>query len=962
MSDRAGRMYSDMCKGRLSFLLITFTVMIYCVTVPAGAASGSLFVTPTLTQTWHLGYIPIVTETSVNEHGVLVTPETGSLSIDSNPSGASVSLDGTVVGTTPYSADDVAFGTHTILLTLAGYYDYPDSISIATDQELQQSYTLSAVTQSNTKTTPKTTRKVRARKTVTTEATTVPVTTTTNAPPVRRNLPQRATNLTAQLRIPEGRTYKQLTITVNGHTKSPVLTTFSPYFRFQFVPTDTGGTKGVRMLSPQVSLPKGFIEVDQLNVYLPQSRLMSSAETTNDPVWGDTDSIYISTTQTSGKDVNFRWVSSVLESGDVTGFYQVSRYPFTSDASHWQNQYIPGLVSSGPVKDVFVDKDGYHYFTLNFAQVANHNPGEPPIYTGIASYAESIANRGTVTPITRIPFTSTGVTTTKASIGSFTLMIPSGLIAIPAGERTETELGNPNENITLSLAHALARSSTRLETSLLGLDQTYYVRVIPIHNDGTAGIPTLPVEVTVKRPDPCPPATPPGNGVTNIVVSPPSVSVDSFYMTALWPDRAPYTNENGNYVNPAHFVTVGSPQDCTSDLNGLHVSSDDVSLVCNDPLVHQPGFHFTLHPQEENWYDSFVEFFSSLFSALESIVDAVSSAWNAIENAVLDVAAFAVKAATFGTYDCSGSGACMAVLKTGLSVAESSLGIPPSIPNSADLESMGTDYMAKVGAEEIGAGGIMEAAQNAYGTIPPEAQDQITGKASDIAGSMAGSLSSQSYSTAAASAGNWYIPDPLYYQAHPAFVMVRVSNPNPTPSDPVFIRVSDSAGLYKLSKNYVPSLKAGDSTIIPVTLEENFDKIFTSDCNANSYTISCAGPDMSDCTPCYWNNWITAWIAASPPNGPGNTFMVTMWTTKDNVLLDPLDPTSSGRLVSSTSQNVITINQAGESCPMINYNAKTYLQYPANWQMQMTKTPPQNIANVMFQYYFTEGDHGRLNT
>jgi hypothetical protein len=90
--------------------------------------------------------------------------------------------------------------------------------------------------------------------------------------------------------------------------------------------------------------------------------------------------------------------------------------------------------------------------------------------------------------------------------------------------------------------------------------------------------------------------------------------------------------------------------------------------------------------------------------------------------------------------------------------------------------------------------------------------------------------------------------------------------------------------------------------------------------------------------------------------------MVTMWTTKDNVLLDPLDPTSSGRLVSSTSQNVITINQAGESCPMINYNAKTYLQYPANWQMQMTKTPPQNIANVMFQYYFTEGDHGRLNT
>jgi hypothetical protein len=148
--------------------------MIYCITVPAGAASGSLFATPTPTQSWHLGYIPIVTETSVNERGVLVTPETGALSIDSDPSGASVSLDGTVVGTTPYSADDVAFGTHTVLLTLAGYHDYDDTITITADQELDQSYDLVPVANENKKTSLKTAHKPRVHNTLTAEETTVP--------------------------------------------------------------------------------------------------------------------------------------------------------------------------------------------------------------------------------------------------------------------------------------------------------------------------------------------------------------------------------------------------------------------------------------------------------------------------------------------------------------------------------------------------------------------------------------------------------------------------------------------------------------------------------------------------------------------------------------------------------------------------------------------------------------------
>jgi len=116
--------------------------------IPDGAAvyidSGSQGTTPTtisitagsytvkLTKSGYTDYQqPAITvaagkTTPLNVNLVATTPGstgTGSISIISSPSGASVNLDGWDKGTTPTTLDDVKAGSHTLTLTKTGYQD-----------------------------------------------------------------------------------------------------------------------------------------------------------------------------------------------------------------------------------------------------------------------------------------------------------------------------------------------------------------------------------------------------------------------------------------------------------------------------------------------------------------------------------------------------------------------------------------------------------------------------------------------------------------------------------------------------------------------------------------------------------------------------------------------------------------------------------------------------------------------
>ena len=104
----------------------------------SGLAAGSY--TVKLTKSGYTDYQqPAITvaagkTTPLNVNLVATTPGsstgTGSISIISSPSGASVNLDGWDKGTTPTTLDDVKAGSHTLTLTKTGYQDSVKTVPV----------------------------------------------------------------------------------------------------------------------------------------------------------------------------------------------------------------------------------------------------------------------------------------------------------------------------------------------------------------------------------------------------------------------------------------------------------------------------------------------------------------------------------------------------------------------------------------------------------------------------------------------------------------------------------------------------------------------------------------------------------------------------------------------------------------------------------------------------------------
>ncbi|MCK4731421.1 MAG: PEGA domain-containing protein, partial [Methanophagales archaeon] len=62
---------------------------------------------------------------------------TGSISVTSSPSGASVYLDGSLKGKTPKTITGVSAGSHTIKLSESGYIDYTRTTSVKAGETKQ---------------------------------------------------------------------------------------------------------------------------------------------------------------------------------------------------------------------------------------------------------------------------------------------------------------------------------------------------------------------------------------------------------------------------------------------------------------------------------------------------------------------------------------------------------------------------------------------------------------------------------------------------------------------------------------------------------------------------------------------------------------------------------------------------------------------------------------------------------
>ena len=84
-------------------------------------------------------YYPLSTSAAVQagattEVTATLTPKTGSISIDTAPEGANVSLDGVPVGVSPVTRDSIPAGNHTVNATLAGYLPNETGVTIIADQ------------------------------------------------------------------------------------------------------------------------------------------------------------------------------------------------------------------------------------------------------------------------------------------------------------------------------------------------------------------------------------------------------------------------------------------------------------------------------------------------------------------------------------------------------------------------------------------------------------------------------------------------------------------------------------------------------------------------------------------------------------------------------------------------------------------------------------------------------------
>lgn len=141
------------------------------------------------------------------------------MTIISTPSGASVSIDGNIVGVTPVTGAQVSAGTaHTIQITLAGYQSYSTTVTVSDGEDTSVDATLSpkaTPTPTPTPTTPATTIPTTAVTTIpTTAATTVATTVPTTV------VPTTTQTTVAPTQIGGGVGWYQINANVNGATAS----------------------------------------------------------------------------------------------------------------------------------------------------------------------------------------------------------------------------------------------------------------------------------------------------------------------------------------------------------------------------------------------------------------------------------------------------------------------------------------------------------------------------------------------------------------------------------------------------------------------------------------------------------------------------------------------------------------------------------------------------------------------
>jgi hypothetical protein len=596
--------------------------------------------------------------------------------------------------------------------------------------------------------------------------------------------------------------------------------------------------------------------------------------------------------------VNFRY--STGDPRAVGMIWQISRFPFANDPANWKR--VPGLVATGSVTDDHADSDGYRYFRINFSRVASHEPGASPYFEGTATRDTQTKVVG---PVTVIPKVASGTADRRRQ-----LVIPDAT----ARQRDRAVAGPVRPGATPP------RRTTAPDP--VNRDQTFYVRVVPTRAGGAAGIPAIPVEVTVRRPRPCPTTT------SDIVVRPPSARI-VWYMRPNFYDSKD-ADGRWHVVNQNPFYLLGA-----------HMKDPDPK------------------PEDKAWYEKVIDAFKSALNYFSDMMTAMSEALDALENMYVEAyAKYLSYAFTGGLFRCDESDICKGIVKSGLQATMVMAGIPPTLPTGPELLSLSKEYLVELGADAFGAGQLYDA----YQSLPPEVKDGLKSGGRKITEDFA-----QSAADGRQAALDKYlcydvpdpmsntmprgtkkyctprIPDPIFNSAHPATVMVWVENTNSAPTQRMLLSVTDSMRLYTAATAVVPELAPGQGLSIPVILNEDTKQFM--DYNGGK----CPSIDVvtiSGELPCpmlaWYDKFFQSATGESGPKAP-DIFRATFTIGSGASTLNGIDAQSANRPLSTII--VPDSAAAGGFCTI-----SGAVRFPPGWQIQ---TPTRSVIPDRWDNLFT---------
>ena len=140
-------------------------------------------------------------------------------------------------------------------------------------------------------------------------------------------------------------------------------------------------------------------------------------------------------------------------------------------------------------------------------------------------------------------------------------------------------------------------------------------------------------------------------------------------------------------------------------------NNDQPSLAVGGEFMWRKGDHLDACAKSDDaWYEdvvnAFGDFFSSAWDLLKDGANWLSNTYSSLKSTAVNFAASLPPVSCSENDTRPECGVLKTALATGLDVALSSVGMPPSLPDFDQLQSMGTDYVAQVLVEESGTANV----------------------------------------------------------------------------------------------------------------------------------------------------------------------------------------------------------------------------------------------------------------